>query len=128
MKNKEVKSVDQVKEAVEGLMKMGVSREEILSAAGVNEESVKNEAFEKAKILVDELVEMGMSKEEILSALGVSKKPKSKPRGKKVMIACALEGCGNQKEVRVADVNRGLGRFCCRSCASKQREIDKKKE
>lgn len=48
-------------------------------------------------------------------------------RGIKTEIICALEGCHNhKKDVRIADIARGMGRFCSKTCSSKSRELAKK--
>jgi hypothetical protein len=43
-----------------------------------------------------------------------------RPCIKTTVIRCAY--CGAEKTVRVADVNRGWGRYCGKSCAAKDRE------
>lgn len=43
----------------------------------------------------------------------------SAPRGRMIEITCAAPGCSNKKQVRAADVARGWGKYCSKSCAKK---------
>ncbi|AZS06376.1 hypothetical protein AAS23_gp63 [Pantoea phage vB_PagS_AAS23] len=49
---------------------------------------------------------------------------KQKPRGRMVKVTCSAPGCINQKDVRPADLARGWGKFCSKSCAMKGRNHD----
>lgn len=47
------------------------------------------------------------------------KQNKSGVRGRMVTITCAANGCSNTKQVRAADVARGWGKYCSKSCTKK---------
>lgn len=47
-------------------------------------------------------------------------------RGVQVEVYCSLDNCSNIKKVRVADLKRGMGRFCSKNCSAKDRELLKK--
>jgi hypothetical protein len=47
-------------------------------------------------------------------------------RGVQVTIICEGKDCHKERLVRVADIKRGTGRFCSKSCSSKHREDVKK--
>lgn len=56
---------------------------------------------------------MNIEKEIILNGKG------KKIRGSMIEITCENEKCDNKKMVRVADIKRGYGRFCSKSCAKR---------
>jgi hypothetical protein len=50
---------------------------------------------------------------------------KTKSRGKTEIVCC--ECCGIGFEARVADIKRGWGRFCSKSCKAQRQTIEPKK-
>ena len=48
----------------------------------------------------------------------ITNTPKKEVRGSKVTKPC--DGCGVEHTVRVADLKRGWGRFCSKSCKAKK--------
>lgn len=59
---------------------------------------------------------------EILENVVEIREQASKPRGRMVKVTCGAPGCTNQKDVRPADLARGWGKFCSKSCAMKARQ------
>lgn len=58
---------------------------------------------------------------------GIKIKKKAKVvRGIQVTIICEGKDCDNERLVRIADIKRGTGRFCSKSCSAKHREDVKK--
>lgn len=61
----------------------------------------------------------------MVAGVKIVKKPMA-VRGVQVTIICENKNCNNERMARVADIKRGTGRFCSKSCSSKHREEIKK--
>jgi len=76
--------------------------------------------FERNRKLANEKTRIRNEVKNQLKLSGVNSK--NTPRGVKIKVSCG--NCKGTFEARVADVNRGWGKFCSKSCKAKKQKYN----